>query len=218
MGARGSRRRALKELIDLGLRAQLNAQSLVTGLLFVQLDFHPENPADVRSAAGLEDTRDPDDADHHGTGAVGGRESLSQAASGARRGPRQVAHATVDAIKNVVATPELKETIQALPATVANLNQTVTSFRELSAHVDAKAGPLFDSLKGTSEKGGVALDQARGTMQSVDEFVKPDSPLSTELTGTLQELSAAARALRLLANYLERNPSALVRGKAVTSQ
>ncbi len=216
LGAR--QQRNLKELIAYGLRAQLNAQSLVTGLLFVQLDFRPENPAEFVLPP---DSKTPEIPTMPTT-----MEQVRSAAENLFR-KLQAVHVedlvkslteTVDAIKNVVATPELKETIQALPATVANLNQAVTSFRELSAHVDAKAGPLFDSLKGTSEKGGVALDQARGTMQSVDEFVKPDSPLSTELTGTLQELSAAARALRLLANYLERNPSALVRGKAVTSQ
>jgi len=48
--------------------------------------------------------------------------------------------------------------------------------------------------------------------------VEPESPLSTQLTGSLQEVAEAARALRLLANLLERNPSVLVRGKEVASQ
>jgi paraquat-inducible protein B len=216
LGAR--QQRNLKELIAYGLRAQLNAQSLVTGLLFVQLDFRPETPAAFVLPP---DSKTPEIPTMPTT-----MEQVRSAAENLFR-KLQAVHVedlvkslteTVDAIKNVVTTPELKETIQALPATVANLNQTVTSFRELSAHVDTKAGPLLDSLKGTSDKGGAALDQARGTLQTVDEVVKPDAPLSAELTGTLQELSAAARALRLLANYLERNPSALVRGKAVTSQ
>jgi paraquat-inducible protein B len=112
----------------------------------------------------------------------------------------------------------LKEAIQALPATVTNVNQTMTSFRELSVRLDTKSGPLLDSLKGTSEKGGAAMEQARQTLQSVAQFVEPESPLSTQLTGSLQEVSEAARALRLLANLLERNPSVLVRGKDVTPQ
>jgi paraquat-inducible protein B len=61
-------------------------------------------------------------------------------------------------------------------------------------------------------------EQARQTLQSVAQFVEPESPLSTQLTGSLQEVSEAARALRLLANLLERNPSVLVRGKDVTPQ
>ena len=218
MGARQQRLRNLKDLIDRGLRAQLNAQSFVTGLLFVQLDFRPEIPAAF--------VLPPDSKTQEIPTMPTTLEQVQSAAENLFRKLQEV-HVedlvrsftqTADAIKNVVATPELKEAIQALPATVANLNQTVTSFRELSVHVDAKAGPLLDSLKGTSDKGGVALDQARGTMQSVEKFVEPDAPLSTELSGSLQEVAAAARALRLLASYLERNPSALVRGKAVASQ
>jgi paraquat-inducible protein B len=41
----GQARPDIKQLIDRGLRAQLNAQSLVTGLLFVQLGFYPDTPA-----------------------------------------------------------------------------------------------------------------------------------------------------------------------------
>ncbi|HVO23366.1 MAG TPA: hypothetical protein VMW56_07035, partial [Candidatus Margulisiibacteriota bacterium] len=67
-------------------------------------------------------------------------------------------------------------------------------------------------------KGGATIDQARETLQSVQQFVEPESPLSTQLTGSLQEVAEAARALRLLANLLERNPSVLVRGKDVASQ
>jgi len=37
----GERRRRLKTLIDAGLRARLETQSLLTGLLYVDLDFHP---------------------------------------------------------------------------------------------------------------------------------------------------------------------------------
>src|SRR5262245_30436492 len=40
-----SDRAALRAAIERGLRAQLNSQSIVTGLLFVQLDYHPETPA-----------------------------------------------------------------------------------------------------------------------------------------------------------------------------
>ncbi len=71
-----------------------------------------------------------------------------------------------------------------------------------------------DSLKGSSEKGGAAMDQARQTMQSVEQFVEPESPLSTQLSGSLEEVSEAGRSLRLLANLLDRNPSVLVRGRA----
>ncbi len=208
----------LKELIDLGLRAQLNAESLVTGRLFVQLDFMPDKPATFVLPPGsktLEIPTVPTAIEQVQTAA----ENLFRRLENVHAEQLVTAAATaIENINAVVATPELRETIRSLPATVANLNQTMTTFRELSVRVDAKSGPLLDSLKGTSEKGGAAMDQARETLQSVGQFVEPDSPLSTQLSGSLQEVSDAARALRLLATLLERNPSVLVRGRAITTQ
>lgn len=213
-----SKQVSLKEKIALGLRAQLASESLVTGLLFVQLDELPDTPATLilPPESGIAEIPTvPTTIEKMQTAAEDVFRKLQEAHI-----EKLVASltATSDSINDVVATPELKQALQALPATVANLNQTVTDFRELSQHLDTKAGPLLDSLKGTSDKGGVALDQARVTLQTVDGFVAPDSSLSTQLSGSLQEVSDAARALRLLATYLERNPSALVRGKDVSSQ
>jgi len=216
--AGGQARRDIKEMIDRGFRAQLNAQSLVTGLLFVQLGFYPDIPPT------FELPRDSKIAEIPTMPTT--MEQVQTAAENVFRKLQEVhvedlvksVTQAIDTIKSVVATPELKEAIQALPATVANLNQTMTSVRELSVRLDAKSGPLLDSLKGTSEKGGATMDQARETLQSVQQFVEPESPLSTQLAGSLQEVAAAARALRLLANLLERNPSVLVRGKEVATQ
>ncbi|HUI62369.1 MAG TPA: MlaD family protein [Steroidobacteraceae bacterium] len=216
--AGGAARRDIREMIDRGFRAQLNAQSLVTGLLFVQLGFYPEIPPSFelpRDSKIAEIPTMPTTMEQVQTAAENVLRKLQEVH--VEELVKSVTQA-VDTIKSVVATPELKETIQALPATVANLNQTMTSMRELSVRLDAKSGPLLDSLRGTSEKGGATMDQARETLQSVQQFVEPESPLSTQLSGSLQEVSEAARALRLLANLLERNPSVLVRGKEVATQ
>jgi paraquat-inducible protein B len=181
----GKARRDIKQMIDRGLRAQLNAQSLVTGLLFVQLAYSPEFPATFELP--------PDSKIAEIPTMPTAMEQVQTAAENVFRRLQEVhveelvrsVTQAVDTIKGVAATPELKEAIQALPATVANLNQTMTSVRELSVRLDAKSGPLLDSLKGTSEKGGVAMDQARATLQSVQQFVEPESPLSTHLAGSL---------------------------------
>ena len=58
------------------------------------------------------------------------------------------------------------------------------------------------------------LVTARGTLGSADALVQPTSPLSEQLGTTLQEVTRAARGLRLLADYLEQHPESLLRGKA----
>jgi paraquat-inducible protein B len=214
----GMERRDIGELVNRGLRAQLNAQSLVTGLLFVQLGFFPEVPPVFVLPRGSKTAEVPT--------MPTAMEQMQSAAETVFRKLQEVhvealvksVTQAVDTINSVAATPELKEAIQALPAMVANLNHTMTSVRELSVRLDSKAGPLLDSLRGTADKGAVAMDQARQAMQTVQQFVEPESPLSAQLTGSLQEVAEAARALRLLANLLERNPSVLVRGKAVATQ
>lgn len=68
----------------------------------------------------------------------------------------------------------------------------------------------------------VQLDQtlasARGTLDSAGKLVAPNSALETQLGTTLQEVSRAARAVRVLGDYLERHPESLLRGKSGDAQ
>jgi paraquat-inducible protein B len=75
-----------------------------------------------------------------------------------------------------------------LRKTIADLDQTVVSAR------------------GT-------LVSARGTLDNASNLTGPNSVQIQQLDSTLQEMSRAARALRVLADYLERHPEALIRGK-----
>jgi paraquat-inducible protein B len=60
---------------------------------------------------------------------------------------------------------------------------------------------------------GITMKEAEGAMISARAAIDPDSPFAYELTKSLREISGAARSLRLLAGYLERNPRALIFGK-----
>ena len=57
------------------------------------------------------------------------------------------------------------------------------------------------------------LVSGRSTLDNANKLVEPDSTLTTDLSNTLQEVTRAARSLRVLADYLERHPEALIRGK-----
>ena len=65
---------------------------------------------------------------------------------------------------------------------------------------------LFDQLSGT-------LDTIDGAIADVQSQLQADSEVSYELINTLNEVQRAARSLRVLTDYLERHPEALLRGK-----
>ena len=58
-----------------------------------------------------------------------------------------------------------------------------------------------------------AAVEAKKTLIAIKGVVSEDSVVTAELTNTLKELSTAARSIRVWANYLERHPEALIRGK-----
>ena len=72
---------------------------------------------------------------------------------------------------------------------------------------------IGDDLRNTIAELDRTLVSARGALDSANTLVEPNSVLSQQLDSTLQEVSGAARSLRVLADYLERHPEALIRGK-----
>src|SRR5262249_12577722 len=99
---------------------------------------------------------------------------------------------------------DLQRTVQQVDQLLGSksLHQGVDGLREI--------GPLLDSLRQTSQAAQVTLTQAGSTLDSVG----PDSALRYDLARMLSELTDAARSLRVLADYLERNPNSLIFGKS----
>jgi len=62
------------------------------------------------------------------------------------------------------------------------------------------------------------MKEDEGTLTSARAAIDPDSPISYALTKSLREIFNAARSLRLLTGYLERNPRALIFGKPEASK
>jgi paraquat-inducible protein B len=90
---------------------------------------------------------------------------------------------------------------------------TMTGVQKLVRNVDGQVAPLSSSIDDTAKTVSAAMVQAKKTLSTADGAIGEDSPLMHDLTVALTELSAAARSIRVLANYLERNPDALLYGK-----
>ncbi len=59
----------------------------------------------------------------------------------------------------------------------------------------------------------LTLVSARGTLDNARHHRRPNSPQGQQLDSTLEEVRRAARSVRVLADYLDRHPEALIRGK-----
>jgi len=75
----------------------------------------------------------------------------------------------------------------------------------------------YEQLASDLRKAVAELDKTlvstRRTIDHADKLIEPNSGLELELSGTLQEMRRTAQALRILTDYLERHPEALIRGK-----
>jgi paraquat-inducible protein B len=222
-----SRKRAdsaiIRILIDKGMKAQLQTQSYLTGQLEVALDFYPDKPVKLTSVDPeyLEIPTIPMPLQE-----IGKKLQDLPIDELAER-----LLSSLEGIDNLVNSPELRESI-------SHLNQALDDMQKLVRNVDSRIQPLASSVQGTVNDFGTlarnanskieplassadeaikaitaAAKQADKTLVEVRGLVGEDSPATSELTRTLKELSAAARSIRVWAEYLERHPEALIRGK-----
>jgi paraquat-inducible protein B len=196
----------LPSMIEQGFRAQLNSESIVTGVLYVELDFFPGTPVNL--------VRDPEVSLPEIPTLPTTFEQVQMKASEIinRLGEIDVAalvrsvEKVVDGLARLVNSPAVLKAAESLDETVENLNAAIAAVRKLTTDLDASAGPLAHDLRRTAERAAATLDQ-------VQALVAPDAALPYQLSRTLHDLSEAATAVRALADYLERNPASLVRGK-----
>lgn len=219
----------LKHAIDRGLRGQLQTESLVTGLLFVALDLLPDSPAllveqkpsrypeiptvtttfeKAQDILGQLLTR-LDEIDFKAllTSATATAKNIEELAK------NKNLQETFAGINRLVNKPELHAAIRSLEQTLVKINQAADGMQRLTGSIDGEVAPVSAELKQTMADVREAVKQFQVTAANVNGLVEPNAPSSYELTKALKEFSGAARSLRLMADYLERNPSALLFGR-----
>ncbi|WP_332673628.1 PqiB family protein [Aromatoleum sp.] len=169
----------LNFMVERGLRAQLRTGSLLTGALYVAVDFFPDAPK-----AEMKWTEEPVEFP-----TVPGAFTELQA-----RLTRIVAK-----LENV----PLEAIGADLRRTLKTLDQTLQSSNQLVKRVDQELTP---ELRTT-------LEGARRSLAAVEFTMASEAPLQQDVRETLRDLSKASDSLRALADYLERHPESLIRGK-----
>lgn len=185
----------MEKLVAAGLRAQLQTGSLLTGQLFVNLDYFPDSPRSELIYGGQypQIPTVPTTLDEFQNSAVDVLNNLKNLPLD-KIGKELTT--TLQSANRLINDADLKATLRALDATLKDVRQLAqTTDRQIA------------SLAAGAEK---TLGSVRATLQSVE----PGAPTIVDLSSTLEELANAARSIRALASYLERHPEALIKGKA----
>lgn len=216
----------MESMVQRGLRAELQQDSFVTGKLFVALRFEPGTP--IRRVGAEEPFEIP---------TIQG--SLAKLQKSLQDLPiaelLDEAIATLDAIQARVNDPAVDELFATLNRVTGKLEGEATSLAEsarnaldevggLAQSVDAELTPavqdlrrVLDSLEADfgalSGSATGVFDEARALLRKITD-AGGEYTLVYRFTSLLDQMSEAARALRVLADYLERHPEALLSGKA----
>ena len=170
-----------------GLRAQLRSGSLLTGQLYVAFNFFPEAPK-----AKIDWSRDPAELPVTPSELT----DIEQKVAGIL--------AKLDKLPYEAIGADLTKALVSLDQTLKDADKAVN-------RIDAEVTP---ELKTTLEELRRTIATADGVLKSTNAtLLGTDAPVQQELRDALQEIARAARSLRILTDFLERHPEALIRGK-----
>jgi paraquat-inducible protein B len=121
---------------------------------------------------------------------------------------------TMAAIGQLAASPQLRSALVSLNETGESVNRTAAGIQRLTEQIQIAVGPMATSMQKSTQNVDAALVKAQIALDHIQTTLRPDSPLVYRANHALEDISAAANSVRQLADYLQRNPSAIVRGRA----
>ncbi|SUX55408.1 paraquat-inducible protein B [Chromobacterium vaccinii] len=166
-------------LVANGMRAQLRSGNLITGQLYVALDFFRDAPpARLVVKGGVPELPT----------IPGDLEELQRVLQ--------------RIVKKLDAVP-FDSIGKEADASLKSLHQTLDSVKRLSDGLNNQTVPQASKT----------LEQLQQTLEATRQTMRADSPLQQDMRSAAQEVKETARSFRALADYLDRHPEALVRGK-----
>lgn len=195
-----------RNLVERGMRVQLRSANLLTGQLVVAFDFFPDaRKAEVTQENGVIVL----------PSVPGGLDSITASAGDIL--------AKIDALpldqigrnlnemlsglRDVTAGPDLKQSLRALSGTLA-------SVQSLAQTAERDAGPALKRLPEIAASLQSAVERTGRLIGSADAGYGKNSQFRRDVQRLLDQLSDTARSVRLLADYLDQHPEALIRGRA----
>lgn len=207
---------------ELGLRARLQLQSILTSQMAIQLDYYPDT-----------------DVHYHGTGKL---PEIPTIPTPIEKINEQLQKLPVEqilnditsslaAINKIVSSPDAMETIKVLNDTLKtidelasninlnlqpladNTNRTLQSVNQLANSVDRNVQPLADNTEKLLVDAQQTLREANALLANTRRLLSEDSTQVYNLNTALEEIVNAARSIRIFAETIERQPETLLKGK-----
>ncbi len=179
-----------RDLVARGLRAQLRTSSYLTGSMVLAMDFVPGAPPAVLTMEG-----------HDGVvpSSGGGLDNI------------------LSAVSNIASRLDrlpLDEIGQNLNGTLRSAAGAMSSVQDLARKAETGLSPVLARLPAMVTALQDAVSKAGRTFGSLDSSYGKDSQFNRELERAMVQVGDTARSIRLLADFLDRHPEALVRGRA----
>lgn len=188
----------LDALVARGFRAEIKSGNLLTGQLFVALDFFPAaRPAKISwNSSPPTFPTVPGSMEQL-------QKNLTQIVQRIERVPFEELAA------------DAKKTMQTLDITLKSAEKLLKS---VDGSVIPEARAMFLEVRQSLEDVRKTLGEARKTLGGANQVLAGDAPVQLDLRETLREVSRAAQSLRVLGDYLEQHPESLIRGKGEDKQ
>jgi len=174
-------------LVDKGLRAQLKTGNLLTGQLYVDLDFYQDMIPEKLTVEN-------------------GYQVLPTMPT-----PIMQIVDRVDHLLKAIEQIQFGKIGQNVETAVKDLSTLLLELKSLFNKINSETMPQINNE--TLPKINTSLDELNATLVGIDQIIGPESALNYNTRKITDEFSTAIRSLRSLIELLERNPQALLLGK-----
>jgi paraquat-inducible protein B len=205
----------IDSLIKLGLRATLQQESFVTGKKFIGLELVPDSEIQLEGVVYEDYVEIPTATTGLDLAAIQANVNNLMAKLMAVDADTLIYSIThsIESIDALVSNPGFARAATELPRTLEAAQEAMNGLTRMIADADSAVGPLRVQLLETASRADSAMMALQGTLEESRSLLAAEGVTSTRLNEALYEISATMRAFRSLAETLDRNPGALLRGR-----
>lgn len=196
-----------------GMSASLATESLVTGRQYVALDMSPDRERHFVGTAGSDHIEVPTVRTGFEEIQSNLQDLIADVSDLDLDGLFEDVRGVVQGLRDQVEGGDLAGLGNRVERALDGLELTLAETRRFIASADSTLAPVAGNLDESVAVLRDAADEFDGTMETVRGALAPDGRLLYRVDVALRDMAEAARSFRNLADYLERNPSALVRGR-----